>query len=138
MARVLHTGPMQQPAAVIEALTDTNPYRPEPPHEVDDEQKVADLVRQMSAHGWQGAPLVVHGDTAVTGSHRITAAREVLDATGREVQIPRVEIADVCDAYGIDWDAVMDEADMDVLTAAQMVADRLPADVVDYLGMDLH
>lgn len=55
----------------------------EPPHEIKDEAKLAEIIASMQK-GWFGRPLVVlrlgRVYKAITGSHRIAAAREVLDA----------------------------------------------------------
>lgn len=53
----------------------------EPLHEVQDEDKLADLARAMEEDGWLGRPLLVEdlgrgsGYRAWTGSHRLPAAR---------------------------------------------------------------
>lgn len=58
----------------------------QPPHEVQDEEKVEQLAASMreAADGWVGRPLVVwraHGVCqALTGSHRLAAARLVMSA----------------------------------------------------------
>lgn len=52
----------------------------EPPHEVRDKKKLADLVKKMQANGWQGRPVLTvdlgRGPEALTGSHRIRAAKQ--------------------------------------------------------------
>lgn len=51
----------------------------EPPHEVRDKNKLADLVDKMKVSGWQGRPILTidlgRGPEALTGSHRIQAAK---------------------------------------------------------------
>lgn len=55
-----------------------NPFLITPPHEVRDAAKLAQLVESMRRDGWTGRPVVIV-DTgtwqAITGSHRIEAAR---------------------------------------------------------------
>ncbi len=66
-------------------IEDLAPEEIEPPHEVKDEAKLADLIASMRAAdtGWVGRPLVVFGVPgsyqAITGSHRLAAAREVMN-----------------------------------------------------------
>jgi len=56
-----------------------SPKRIEPPHEVRDKEKLVDLVSKMEKDGWQGRPILAvdlgQGPEALTGSHRIAAAR---------------------------------------------------------------
>jgi hypothetical protein len=51
------------------------------PHEVTDAEKLAALIAGMEADGWQGRPLLLLevGDAyqAITGSHRIAAAKAI-------------------------------------------------------------
>lgn len=44
-----------------------------------EETKVNDLVSSMLENGWQGAPVLVYGEELLTGSHRITALRKIVD-----------------------------------------------------------
>ena len=57
-----------------------NPHEVEPPHEVKNQDKYARLVEDMRAGGWQGRPILAYMSggsmQALTGSHRIAAARE--------------------------------------------------------------
>lgn len=52
-----------------------------PPHEVEDEEKLAMLIDSMSKNGWVGNPIAAYnsfcGIQALTGSHRIAAAKEL-------------------------------------------------------------
>ena len=56
------------------------PKRIEPPHGVEDKQKLSNLVNSMSKEGWKGRPILAYdvgrGIEALTGSHRIAAARK--------------------------------------------------------------
>jgi hypothetical protein len=42
-----------------------------------DPEKVNALVADMLANGWRGAPILVFGESLLTGSHRITALRKI-------------------------------------------------------------
>lgn len=56
-----------------------SPWAITPRHEVRDRGKLASLAEAMAEDGWQGRPLLVIDDAvpfALTGSHRIAAARE--------------------------------------------------------------
>lgn len=121
-----------------------NPDRVEPPHEVMDEDYAAQLAASMGRDGWQGAPIVIverdGGDPlAVTGSHRIAAARVA------GILVPVVYLADITAAHGIDLadlvagaDAYDMDEDLAICQAAYTAANLLPADVADHYGLDLH
>lgn len=132
----MHTETSGNVSVTIDALAEWCTTFPTPAHQADDADRLAALRASMDENGWVGAPVLVDGEQALTGSHRITAAaREMLDA------IPRVEVRDLAAAYGIDWDAlVADQCGDETLLwyrAAIELADLLSADVVAYLGMDL-
>ena len=65
----------------------------EPPHNVRDAKKLLSLTESMKNTGWQGRPILTYdvgrGEEALTGSHRIEAAREA----NIEVPIYRIENA---------------------------------------------
>ena len=65
----------------------------EPPHNVRDNKKLLALTESMKNTGWQGRPILTYdvgrGEEALTGSHRIKAAREA----NIEVPIYRIENA---------------------------------------------
>ncbi|MFI8977146.1 hypothetical protein ACIGO9_29985 [Nocardia asteroides] len=106
-----------------------------PVHAVTDPAKLAALKASMSDTGWQGAPLVADGDQAVTGAHR-HAAVVALRAEGIFLDFPAVQVADLAAEYDIDWGEIRDEyTEWDRYIE---FADRLPTDVVDYFGFDLH
>lgn len=119
--------------------------RIQPLHEVQDEQKLANLVESMSADGWVGAPIVVvpgqdfgwgSGDPcAITGSHRIAAAR----IAGIDVEVIEIDellaeqgtnLAELDDMYG--------DPNGDHYEAITRLTDHLPADVVERYGLDAH
>ena len=65
----------------------------EPPHNVRDNKKLLSLTESMKNTGWQGRPILTYdvgrGNEALTGSHRIKAAREA------NIEVPIYEIKNV-------------------------------------------
>lgn len=127
-------------------MTSTDAHRIEAPHGATDEAKLDQLTESMRRDGWIGAPVVVvyrddADPLAVTGSHRIAAAREV------GIDVPTVRLADLLakhntslsladliscfEAAGLDRDDATREA-------AIRATDYLPASVVEHYGLDLH
>lgn len=85
--------------------TELSPHAIEERHEVRDARKLARLTKAMERRGWAGRPLLVvrYGtDRALTGSHRLAAAR----AAGL-IRVPVLLIE-----AGADW-----QADGEVLEA---------------------
>lgn len=126
-------------AASIADLVDTTTSLFDPPHEVTDPDKHAALLADMRVRGWQGPPLVTtegEGGWSFTGAHRIAAVRDLWNDEGIEIEIPYVDIADLCQRYGIDWNALCEEHH-DEHWAATEVKRLLPHEVVDYLGFDV-
>lgn len=108
-----------------------------PRHEVRDEEHLAILVQSMRDYGWQGPPIVVFDDVAFTGSHRLHAVA-MLHAEGIDLEIPTVDITHVCMVCDVDWQAHCDEWGHLTYDRDRTIADKLPAEVVEYLGLDLH
>lgn len=108
-----------------------------PRHEVRDRDLLAILVESMRDYGWQGPPIVVFGDVAFTGSHRL-AAVAVLRAEGVDIAIDAVDIAHVCTVCDVDWPAHCQQWGHRTYERDRTIADKLPAGVVSYLGLDLH
>lgn len=115
--------------------TNISPTLIYPPHEVRDEDKYAALVGAMTDGGWSGRPVLAWRATeddrvrALTGSHRIAAAR----AAGLET-IPVLVIECDDDADAVDaLDAIRDQdeavnalAEIDVSPAArELMADEI-------------
>lgn len=121
----------------LETITEIKSGGVDPLHEVTDQWKVAILVRDMAAHGWRGAPIVVAGEQALTGTHRLAAVDVLLCTESVEIPIPRIEIRDLCELYGIDWDVLLDENGDVTYRAAAELRSLLPRDVVEYLGYDV-
>lgn len=122
----------------MQHLIDTRPSscRFEPPHDVRDEHKVAHLVASLDTYGWDGPPLLVEGERAVTGAHRIPAV-DVLTRRGTSLEVPFLDVAELAADYGIDWQLLREQyPHLD--EAAQQLAELLPNEVVATLGMDLH
>lgn len=87
-----------------------------------------------TGHGWAGPPVVVDriSNQAVTGSHRIHAARAA------DIPVPVVYLDDLFEAHGLDWDAWLDEHDGELYEAVRMLNYAgLPDEVSDYLGFDI-
>lgn len=130
-------------AEIVDDLADTTSGLPEPLHSAEDAAKVMRLADDMAANGWQGAPLVVDGEQAITGSHRIAALAALVNGQGIEVHAPRVQISDVFAAAGLDWSAHLAEHGADAgywqwYEAAAAAGHVLPAELVEYLGLDAH
>ena len=68
-----------------------------PPHEVDNFLKLNELKSSFVKLGWIGPPLIVSGDQALTGTHRIAAAKQA-----RIRLIPVVELRALCNNDPID------------------------------------
>lgn len=100
-------------------------------HTVDNREKVEQIKANLERDGWVGAPLVVDGDQLLTGTHRYTAAKE-LDWV--DYDIPMIEISDLFAEHGLDWNAIMDDEDYDLVSALAY----LPEDIRNEYGIDIH
>lgn len=109
---------------------------PEPLHEAQDHDKAAALKADMLERGWQGPPIVADNELAVTGSHRL-AARSRASNEGVDVEMPMVQLSDVCTEFSVDWDAHCSDHP-DWYEAVCTIDTKLPREVVDYLGLDAH
>lgn len=116
--------------------TTTRPSDLLAPHDADDQDKVVALASSMREYGWIGAAVVVTGDQALTGSHRIAAA-DLAD-----VDVPIIEIADLMAEHGQSWDELLADHDMGDgmgwYEAGRWLDHHLPAEVIAYYGLDLH
>ena len=119
----------------IAEITDTPTGIPDPLHDWTDLAKRDELVESMEENGWIGAPIVVLSEIqALTGAHRIAAAVKA------GVDAPRVTVEDLCALYGLDWASIRAEWPDDTMSwypAAASLRDRLPREVVEYLGYDV-
>lgn len=104
-----------------------------PVNGVDDAEKLSQLVASMTAHGWNGAPIVADLGIAqaLTGSHRLAAA----EAAG--IEAPVVDIRDLCADHDLDWDLLVEERG-DWYEAARWLDHYLPSDVSITYGLDIH
>ena len=104
---MLHAAPQDEALRLtkkqelIEPTDYLSALRIEPPHEVTDTEKLNLLIKSMKENGWQGRPILIYdvgrGNEALTGSHRIQAARQA----GIEVPVYKIENAsDYVDKYG--------------------------------------
>lgn len=109
----------------------------DPRHEVRDAAHLQMLVDSIRANGWVGAPIVVHGENAFTGAHRL-AAIDILRDEGIEIDIPTVEIERICHICDVDWAAHCQEWDGLTYDRDRTIAEKLPAEIVEYYGLDLH
>ena len=89
----------------------------QPPHEVRDQEKLNDLI-EMLKNGGELPPVLVCGDRAYSGSHRL-AAWEVMGVEPSVVEMSDEEYCQVMEA--LDLDPMYDEAtDLEeFLTVAQ-------------------
>ena len=124
---------------IVDDLATTFPGRRTltPLHGVIDGAKVDRLEVDMLERGWGGPPVVADGEQAVTGSHRLAARKRAWSDHGADIEMPVVGISDLCEEFGIDWVDLVDK-EVYLYEAVVAVVDRLPTDVVDYLGMDAH
>lgn len=123
-----------------------DPHRIQQLHGENDPRKVADLAASMTDNGWTGAPIVVipgqdHGwgagdPQAITGSHRIAAARQV------EIDVPTIDLNDLLAEHGLTLASLDEEYGVDDdaahYEAIRRLDEHLPGVVVDYYGLDAH
>lgn len=101
---------------------------------IEDQAKFDALVASMTTNGWQGAPVVVWGDQAVTGSHRLYAAEAA------DIRPEVITIDEVCEEAGTTLAALIEEADAEYLDwyqQAREVRYALPAEIVEKYGIDI-
>ena len=108
-------------------------------HEVRDEALLDTLAMSMARFGWVGAPIVVDGEQAITGSHRLAAAAIVMDRWERgddvaEVKVEAVALRDLFEDAGLDLDEIALDANYDMV----LIANALPASIKTKYGIDLH
>ena len=61
-------------------------------------ERIQELAEEMRQMGWQGSPLVVHGDQVLSGAERYEAARFL----GREDEVPRITLDELFEEAGLD------------------------------------
>ena len=106
-------------------------------HMAPEPAKVAELAADMAASGWQGAPILVWGDVALTGTHRLAAAAEagieahVLDLLDIAADIDRLAVAAMaCTTH----DGVVAGAAVARLLLGTEESDRIGLDIDTYDG----
>lgn len=107
-------------------------------HEATDASHVAELAASMEANGWQGAPLVLLGESELlTGAHRHTAYVEVF---GSDYGIPTVLLEDLFTDAGLDLATVMEDEGCEYIGDGYTVEviDHLPVEIRDEYGIDIH
>lgn len=107
----------------------------QPIHEARDEAKLSILKADMLVNGWTGAALVADGLQLLTGAHRFAAAQAT------DTRIETIDIRDLFEAEGLDFDAVYADAEGaygDYFTAVRVACDALPASVREEYGIDIH
>lgn len=127
-------------AAKIAAITYTTADTFTPPHPVVDQGKVDTLAADMAVRGWHGPPIVIEGGpggTAYTGTHRLAAAIQARRDRDEWVEVPYIDIGELCEVYGIDWNELCDNFYDITYQAAAELRFMLPREVVDYLGFDV-
>jgi len=111
-----------------------------PYHDVDDAAKVDALAASMKANGWVGPPLVAWYSCLITGVHRF-AAVEKLEQEGIFIDIPTVDIRDLAEIEGKDFDAICTEEGCDGIDSPALiyVLDRVVSQQMrDEYGIDVH
>ena len=86
-----------------DAVEFVNPKRIEPPHGVENKEKLNELVDSMKVEGWVGRPVLYYdigrGPEALTGSHRIAAAQKAGLSDIPAVKVTG-DIGDYVDEFG--------------------------------------
>jgi len=95
--------------------------------------KVAELATEMAANGWVGAPVLTYNaEFAMTGTHRIAAAREA------GIEIPTMDLAEVVDDADERIMEIQSELGGEGLEiAAALMVIALGEDRAEELGLDL-
>jgi hypothetical protein len=90
---MLNAAPESSKMLSIQPTHYKSAFNIEPPHQIRDKEKLTSLVNDMNNNGWQGRPILTYdigrGDEAITGSHRIAAAK----ITNTEIPVYRIENA---------------------------------------------
>lgn len=92
-----------------------------PLHEVRDTEKVDALAEAMSKSGWVGRPVVVVGEQAITGTHRLAAAEKAgIDPETYEIE-PGVLTEDTTREEQQAWEDLVEGDDESRLDAAKVL-----------------
>ena len=68
-----------------------------------DSDKVTEIANSIQNNGWQGSPIVVWGDTLITGNHRYAACKEL------GIDPETITLEEVFTEDGVDFDEAHDE-----------------------------
>jgi hypothetical protein len=97
-------------------------------HSPEDMTKVERIAADMLSNGWTGAPIVVEGEQALTGAHRLAAAQIA------DIEVEAVELRDLFADADLDLDEIARDANYDLVE----IVNALPASVKAEYGIDLH
>ena len=123
-----------------------NPYRIRPPHPIfaDDTYKI--ILKSMKTDGWVGRPLVVAqmnrnkrwDYSAITGSHRIRAARKAGITVPIEV-LPHEFLKDslMADSFSF-WDIYCDASSYLNKEDSEIPWQKYPVEIVELLAEDIN
>jgi len=113
-----------------------------PLHEVRNQEAVKELADNIKENGWQGAPLVIMGEQLITGTHRYYAVK-LLEEEGDFLKedIPTIEIEEVFEEAGLDFEEIMEEYDYPDINFEFMlfveVIRHLPNEIKNKYGIDI-
>jgi len=88
-----------------------------------DESKVNALVESMLSNGWHGCPILVWGNTLVTGSHRYAALQKIYEM---------VDDGEIDSAAVLDQDVAADVSEIVESAVATRTAEDGYASMVDF------
>ena len=114
----------------------------QPYHETRERDKLNNLIASMSVNGWLGGPIVVDGEQAITGSHRLAAARSVnkrweANEDVQRVEVETVGIDELFTMAGLDFSATS-EAAPEGIDYYLWLVNALPYSIREEYGIDLH
>ena len=98
-----------------------------------DRAKVEALAESIERDGWVGAPILTYGGMALTGTHRLEAAREI------GLDVPTLDLTDITDDADamVESVAVDNSSDITPQIAAAVFAVAVGPERADELGLDL-
>ena len=110
------------------------------------EEKIAYISGWMADLGWVGVPIVVDGEQALTGSHRLTAARIVNQRWEagddvRRVDVPTVTLAELYELAGLDYLTTSEAQGQLCVNEHEYylaMVRALPVSILDEYRIDLH
>lgn len=131
-------GVFDLPGDLAKLVESVNPFHIMPlnetgSHEAPDPDDVAELAESMTENGWQGAPILAYAGSALTGTHRIAAAREA------GVNVNVLDLNDILDDAGSVIQTVQSDNEWAEWSqvAAAVMTEVLGQNLAEALGMDL-